>query len=149
MRAEEGAGQASADTRVRQQDRRRPYGSAGSAAERELVRILLHRRQFVESVAERVGQDSFRDPLLAQIFMRLVVAPEDSVEAVVMTLDDEAVALLNELSENDGGLDVGDGLRGHRVMRCLGFGRRSAGDGGLHDRVVVGSERTVCQNAEM
>lgn len=94
------------DARVRRQDRRRGHGSAGAAAERELVRVLLHRRPFVEGVAERIGEDSFRDPLLAQIFMRLVVAPEDSVETIVMTLDDEAVALLNELSEHDGGLDV-------------------------------------------
>ncbi|MGH7638027.1 MAG: DNA primase [Gemmatimonadaceae bacterium] len=105
-RSEPPADERPSESRVRRQDRRRVYGSAGAAAERELVRILLHRRQFVESVAERIGDDSFRETLLAQIFMRLVVAPEDSVETIVMTLDDEAVALLNELSENDGGLDV-------------------------------------------
>ena len=105
-RSEPAADERPSESPVRRQDRRRVYGSAGAAAERELVRILLHRRQFVESVAERIGDDSFRETLLAQIFMRLVVAPEDSVETIVMTLDDEAVALLNELSENDGGLDV-------------------------------------------
>lgn len=93
-------------TRVRQQDRRRTSGSAGTAAERELVRLALHRRQFVESLAERVGPDSFRDPLLSQIFSRLIAAPEDSAESLVMTLDDDAVALVNELSENVGGLEV-------------------------------------------
>ena len=97
---------AAPETRVRQQERRRTFGSAGSVAERELVRLSLHRRQFVEAVAERVGPDSFRDPRLSQIFSRLVEAPEDSIENLVMPLDDDAVGLLNELSENIGGLDV-------------------------------------------
>ena len=94
------------ETRVRQQERRRTFGSAGAVAERELVRLSLHRRQFVEAVAERVGPDSFRDPRLSQIFSRLVEAPEDSIENLVMPLDDDAVGLINELSENVGGLDV-------------------------------------------
>jgi DNA primase len=94
------------EARVRQQERRRTFGSAGGAAERELVRLALHRRQFVESLAERVGPDSFRDPLLSQIFSRLVAAPDDSVESLVMTLDDDAVALVNALSDNVGGLEI-------------------------------------------
>lgn len=97
---------AAPETRVRQQERRRSSGSAGAAAEREIVRLALHRRQLVESLAERVGPDSFRDPLLAQIFSRLVAAPDDSVESLVMTLDDDAVALINELSESVGGLEI-------------------------------------------
>lgn len=94
------------ETRVRQQERRRAFRSAGAAAERELVRLALHRRQFVEHLAERVGPDSFRDPLLSQIFRGLVAAPEDSLESLVMTLDDDAVALVNELSEDVGGLEI-------------------------------------------
>jgi DNA primase len=92
--------------RVRQQERRRASGSAGAAAERELVRLALHRRQFVEGLAERIGPDSFRDPLLSQIFSGLIAAPEGSVESLVMTLDDDAVALVNQLSENGGGLEI-------------------------------------------
>jgi DNA primase len=94
------------EIRVRQHERRRTSGSAGAAAERELVRLAMHRRQFVENLAERIGPDSFRDPLLAQIFRRLIAAPDDSVESLVMTLDDDAVALINELSENVGGLEI-------------------------------------------
>jgi DNA primase len=104
-RAAAGVDGAAAAT-VRQQDRRRRFGSAGAAAERELVRLALHRRQFVESLAERVGPDSFRDPLLSQIFRRLIAAPDDSVESLVMPLADDAVALVNELSERVGGLEV-------------------------------------------
>jgi DNA primase len=100
------AASARPDTRVLQQQRRREFRSAGAAAERELVRLLLHRRQFVETLAERLGPDSFRDPLLSQIFRSLVAAPEDSLESLVMTLDDDAVALVNELSENVGGLEI-------------------------------------------
>ena len=100
------AAPSSPEARVRQQERRRTYGSAGAVAERELVRLILHRRQFVESLAERIGPDSFRDSRLSQIFTRLVAGPEDSVDSLAMTLDDDAVALVNELSENVGGLEI-------------------------------------------
>ena len=85
-------------------ERRRSHLSAGASAERELVRLLLHRRQFVESAAERVGPESFRDPSLALIFTQLVASPEDSLEALAMSLDDAGVAVLNELSEEAGAL---------------------------------------------
>lgn len=85
-------------------ERRRSYLSAGSSAERELVRLLLHRRQFVESAVERVGAESFRDPTLGLIFTQLVASPEDTIEALAMSLDDAGVAMLNELSEEAGGL---------------------------------------------
>jgi DNA primase len=90
---------------VRRADRRRSFASAGMSAERELVRLLLHRRQFVESVAERVGSASFRDPRLARIFERLVGAGE-AVDVVAHDLDEASIAILNELSELQGGLDV-------------------------------------------
>lgn len=90
---------------VRRQERRRSFVAAGMSAERELVRLLLHRRQFVESVAERVGSVNFRDPRLARIFERLVGVNE-AVDVLAHDLDDEALAVLNELSELQGGLDV-------------------------------------------
>ena len=91
---------------VRRQDRRRSFAAAGLSAERELVRLLVHRRQHVEAVAERIGAESFRDERLADIFGELVVAPDDALDVLALRLDDESVALLNELSENQGGLDV-------------------------------------------
>ena len=72
--------------------------------ERELVRLLLHRRQDVEAVAEHVGPENFREPWLAEIFTRLVEEPEASFEALANTLDDDAARLFTDLVENRGGL---------------------------------------------
>ena len=103
----------SPDTRAR--DRRQPVGTAGLSAERELVRLLVHRRQHVEAVAERVGLDSFRHHRLASIFGRLVAEPNVSLDVLAATLDEEAVATLNELAANDGGLDV----PGRLIQDCV------------------------------
>jgi len=94
------------DARVRRAERRRELGTEGLSAERELVRLLLHRRQFVESAAEQVGLDDFRDDRLASIFRGLVESPDAPMDALAMPLDDEGVALLNELTSNAGGLEV-------------------------------------------
>jgi DNA primase len=92
------------EERVRRGDRRQA-GTEGMSAERELVRLLLHRRQHIEGVAETVGAESFREPRLGQIFEQLVAHPDDSIESLVMSLDDDAVATINDLSSTDGGLD--------------------------------------------
>ncbi len=91
---------------VRREGPRHPLSTEGLSAERELVRLLLHRRQHIESVAARLGAESFREPRLAQIFNHLVAAPDVSLESMVMSLDDDAVAMVNELSGSAGGLDV-------------------------------------------
>ena len=90
--------------RARQQDRRRSWTSAAGNAERQLLRVLVHRRQFIDSALESVGVESFRDPMLAQIFTQLVAAPEESLDAIAVALEDDAVAVLNELSEDAGGI---------------------------------------------
>jgi len=84
-------------------DRRRPSGHL--SPERELVRLLLHRRHDIETVAEQVGPANFREPWLAQIFSRLVAAPDESVESLANSLDEEAVGFFNDLAENSGGLE--------------------------------------------
>lgn len=89
--------------RVRPPDRHRQVEEPSS--ERELVRLLLHRRRDIEAVAERVGPKDFEEPRLAHIFARLTAAPDESVESLATALDAEGVALLNKLSENAGGLD--------------------------------------------
>ena len=91
---------------VRNAERRRSFVSAGISAERELIRLLIHRRHDVEVVAERVGVDSFREPALAEIFTRLLESPDEPLDALADALDDEGVAVLNELSANHGGLDL-------------------------------------------
>ena len=90
---------------ARSAERRADTGAEGVSAERELVRLLIHRRQHVESVAESCGTESFRDSRLAEIFNALVASPDESLETIAAELSDDAVSFLNELSMNGGGLD--------------------------------------------
>jgi DNA primase len=90
---------------VRAADRRADLRAEGGSAERELIRLLVHRRQHVEAVAETCGNESFRDARLAEIFNALVAAPDESLETIAAELSDDSVAFLNELSMNGGGLD--------------------------------------------
>jgi len=91
---------------VRNADRRKSFVAAGVSAERELVRLLLHRRQDIEGVAERVGSDSFRDQGLASIFEQLLQGPEQSVQELEQAVGDEAAQLLAELAADRGGLEL-------------------------------------------
>ncbi|HEY8176240.1 MAG TPA: DNA primase [Gemmatimonadaceae bacterium] len=93
------------EARARAQERRRPFGTEGLSAERQLIRLLLHLRQYVEDVAKSVSIKTFREPRLAQIFTHLVASPDVAVDVLAASLDDEAVAELNELSGHEGGLD--------------------------------------------
>ena len=72
--------------------------------ERELVRLLLHRRQDIEAVAEHVGPENFREPWLAEIFTRLVEQPDASFDALANSIEDDAARLFHDLVENRGGL---------------------------------------------
>lgn len=104
---------------------RRSIAAAGQSAERELLRLLLHRRQDVEAVAERVGVDSFRDEALAEIFGRLINAPDEPLDALALALGDDAVAVLNELAANQGGLE----LPARIIEDCLSaFRQREIGE---------------------
>ena len=90
---------------VRTTERRKSFSAAGNSSERELVRLLLHRRQDIEGVAERVGTDSFRDSRLAAIFEQLLQAPEQSLQELEQAIGDDAAAQLNELAGDRGGLE--------------------------------------------
>ena len=110
---------------VRSADRRLAFTAAGNSAERELIRLLIHRRQDVESVAERVGVESFRDGRLASIFEQLLRAPEQPLEDLALAVGDDAVAVLNELAGDRGGLD----LPARIVDDCLSrFRQREIGE---------------------
>lgn len=93
------------EPRIRSAARHVDLRAEGGSAERELVRLLMHRRQHVEAVAETCGSESFRDARLAEIFNALVAAPDESLETIAAELSDDSVAFLNELSMNGGGLD--------------------------------------------
>ena len=79
-------------------DRREPRRGGGSAAERELVRVMLQQRSRVESIAERIGPDSFRDPRYRAIFAALLEAGEEaSLADVAPSLDQETLETAEDL----------------------------------------------------
>jgi DNA primase len=95
--------------RVRQGDRRRLSGERALGAERELVRVLLHRPAYFEQVVERVGADDFRAPELGRIFATMVALGADAgPEAFAERLDQESVEGMQELLDEPGGLDHAD-----------------------------------------
>jgi DNA primase len=78
----------------------------GVRAERELVRVLLHQRRYIEAVAERIGADVFTDSAYRAIFNELVTRePDASVVDIAAVLDEEATEVLQELMNENGGLD--------------------------------------------
>lgn len=94
--------------------------SAAAKAERELVRVLVHRRQNVAHVGEQLGDASFRDPVLGEIFRALVEHADAPLESIVAGLDETSVATLDELLASDGGLD--DPVRS--IADCVGALKR-------------------------
>lgn len=96
-------------THVRKAERRRATGERAIGAERELVRVMLHRSGYVEQVSERVGADSLHDLVLRRIFAAIVAqGPDATPEEVAATLDDDAVVEMQALLEEEGGLDRAD-----------------------------------------
>lgn len=95
--------------RVRQRDTRRVAGERAASAERELVRVLLHRPAYFEQVVERAGEESFRDPEMRRIFAAMVAHGADAGPDVFAEhLDGDAVVVMQELLEETGGLDHAD-----------------------------------------
>jgi len=94
---------------VRQRDTRRVAGERAASAERELVRVLLHRPAYFEQVVERAGEESFRDPEMRRIFAAMVAHGADAGPDVFAEhLDGDAVVVMQELLEETGGLDRAD-----------------------------------------
>ena len=84
-------------------------GERASSAERELIRVLLHRPAYFEQVVERAGAESFRDPDLRQIFVAMGTQGADAGPDVLAEhLEGDAVVLMQELLEETGGLDHAD-----------------------------------------
>jgi DNA primase len=92
--------------RARSRDRRSNRRMAGARAERELLRVMLHDRRYVEPVAERVGSESFTDGVYRTIFTELVtLGPEATVGEIAGAFDEETIEVLEELLAESGGLD--------------------------------------------
>ena len=83
---------------VRRGERRAQHGERGASAERELVRAMLASRSRVEQIAEKLGEESFRDPQYRAIYHALVAAgPESSIDEVSASLDEEGIGLLEDI----------------------------------------------------
>lgn len=94
---------------VRRGDRRQVAGERANGAERELARVLLHRPAYFEQVIERVGAESFRDPVLGRIVAAMVEhGAEAGADVLAAALDGDAVVTMQELLEETGGLDHAD-----------------------------------------
>jgi DNA primase len=91
---------------VRDREPRRPFRAGEHMVERELVRVLLHFRNYVDSIAERLGEGSFRDVRYRQIFRALLTQGSDAtVDSLAEALDPAALAELEALVGERGGLD--------------------------------------------
>ena len=90
---------------VRRRDRRDRYGEHGVASERELIRVMLHRREQVEALAERVGPVSFRDPRYQEIFSALLEMGADvPVADLSGALSGDSVEVMQELLSEPGAI---------------------------------------------
>ena len=91
---------------VRRGERRVNRTAKGARAERELVRMLLHQRQFVEWTAERLDMETFDDPVFRRIYSELITrGPDVSIEELAGALDIESAEVLQQLLSENGGLD--------------------------------------------
>lgn len=94
--------------RGRTPDRRAQRPAAGMSAERELVRAMLHQRSQVEAIAERIGPDSFHNPLYRQIFSALLEHGEEAtMDELSNDLDPDSLDEAQEmLSDAEGIMDM-------------------------------------------
>jgi hypothetical protein len=82
------------------------HHALGVRAERELVRVLLHERRYVESVGERLGEASFTDPVYGRIFAELASqGPDATISEIAGLFDEETIEVLQELLQERGGLE--------------------------------------------
>jgi DNA primase len=94
---------------VRKAERRADHGAVGVRAERELVRMLLHQRRYIDTAAERIGPEMFADFVYRDIFIQLSTQDhEATIDEIAANLDEEATQVLQELLEERGGLDHAD-----------------------------------------
>ena len=85
------------------------------------MHAMLLVRSLVESVTERTGPDSFRDPVYREMFTQLLeVGPDADVQALAADLSQEAVDELQRMLESPGAIaditrTVEDSLRALRM----------------------------------
>jgi DNA primase len=99
-------------------DRRRGATQPGAISERELMRVLLHVPTEFDRVMESVGSENFRDDALRAIFLAMAKhGPEAGADVLASDLDEGAVETLQELLEEQGGLDHADATVSGALVR--------------------------------
>jgi len=88
-----------AEPAVRRRERRADHRSLGVRAERELVRLLLAYRRYVETTAERVGAEAFTDPVYREIFTALSMDPDRAVDDLAASFEEDTVSVLQQLMD--------------------------------------------------
>ena len=83
----------------------RVRSSPGTAAERELVRVMLTSRALIERITERIGPGEFRDERYREIFEKLAAASPDAVIGdVAVGLTSASASVLETLLEEQGAI---------------------------------------------
>jgi DNA primase len=94
---------------IRRRDRRQDHRARGVRAERELVRMLLHQRMFIEPIGERIAPAHITDTAFRQIFSALIaLGPDAAIEEIAEGLDEDATEVFQELLVENGGLERSD-----------------------------------------
>ncbi|HEY4305747.1 MAG TPA: DNA primase [Gemmatimonadaceae bacterium] len=94
------------EAQVRRAERRADHHALGVRAERELVRMLLHQRRYIDNAAERIGPDMFADSVYRAIFVELATHDhEATIDEIAANLSEEATQVLQELLDERGGVD--------------------------------------------
>lgn len=85
-------------TRVSRHERQNHHVERGSSAERELIRAMIFSRENVQQIAERMGEESFREPQYRGLFRALVASgPAATVENITAQIDAASITTLEEI----------------------------------------------------
>jgi DNA primase len=115
--------------RARRGERRTQHAERGASAERELIRAILLNRSRIEQIAEKLGEQSLRDPQYRAIYRALIAAdPDSTIEEVTANLDEETIETVEDiLAEGANQIDpertLGDSFA---TLRARDLDRRAA-----------------------
>lgn len=137
--------------RVRRGERRAQHTERGASAERELIRAILLNRARIEQIAEKLGEQSIRDPQYRAIYRALIAAdPDSTIEEVTANLDEETIETVEDiLAEGANQIDpertLGDSFA---TLRARDLDRRAAeldrviplADGAQKDKLIAEKE---------
>jgi DNA primase len=137
--------------RVRRGERRAQHAERGASAERELIRAILLNRSRIEQIAEKLGEQSIRDPQYRAIYRALIAAdPDSTIEEVTANLDEETLETVEDiLAEGANQIDpertLGDSFA---TLRARDLDRRAAeldriiplADGAQKDKLIAEKE---------